>query len=260
MTKQKPHVRERRWIDRHFSGRISTTQEVELRNHLVACRDCRDHYDRHVLLAQVDPQSLSAQDRLGAGLGFAPVTPPRRPTWHWAWALGPVAAAALIVVALRRPPPADLASEFTPRGARVEPALYVYRVSQDHPLPLAARMPRGDELAFAYENPTRYQRLMVAAVDGQGTVFWYHPDPEVSAHAVPIAQEPGRHELPVAIRHEYRGASLRIFGIFTNQTLSVAEVRPLLGPSGCAGLRRQLPAVDMGCVEQLVALGEENER
>jgi hypothetical protein len=258
MTKHKPHLRERRSIDRHFSGRITPAAEVELRTHLVACPDCRDYYDRHAQLAQVDPQSLPVQERLGAALGFAPI-PARRPWGRWVWVLTPVAATALVVLAVRWRPAADPANEFTARGARVEPALFAYRVSHGRPSPLTARMAPGDELAFAYENPTQYQRLMVAAVDEQGSVFWYHPDPEVSARAVPIAQEPGRHELPVAIRHEYRGHSLRIFGIFSNQSLSVADVRPLLGPSGCSGLRRQLPAVDIGCVEQVVALGQENE-
>jgi hypothetical protein len=259
MTKQKPHLRERRSIDRHFSGRITAAAEVALRNHLGACPDCRDYYDRHAQLAQIDPQSLPVQERLGAALGFAPASPVQAAWRRWALVLAPVAATALVVLAVRWRPAADPASEFTARSARVEPALYAYRVSHGRPAPLAARMAPGDELAFAYENPTRYQRLIVAAVDDQGSVFWYHPDPEVSARAVPIAQAPGRHELPVAIRHDYRGHSLRIFGIFSNQSLSVADVRPLLGPSGCSGLRRQLPAVDIACVEQVVALGQEKQ-
>jgi hypothetical protein len=259
MSKQVIHPRERRLIDRHFSRRIAPQDEVVMRNHLADCRSCRDHYDRHALLAQVDPQVAPARERLAVALGFAPSLPAPlaagRAPWRWAALLVPLAVALIFVVARRRPID-DSDAGFAARGTRVEPGLYAYRVSQRHPLPVAGRMPAGEELAFAYENPTKYGWLMVVAVDGTGSVFWYHPDPDTSDRAIRISKQPGRHELPVAIRHEYAGDRLRILGIFSSQALSLADVRPLIDRSGCEGVRSRL-ASGVACVEVNVALGEE---
>ena len=263
MTAQSLHRHERKHrklIDRHFArrpflGPLGVEAEVAMRNHLAGCPSCRDYYDRHALLAQVDPQAVPVRDRLAAALGFAAteVIPRRRP-W-WLVGLLPLAAA-LVLVVFRGRTPFESDPGFTARGARVEPGLYAYRVAHGDAGPLLGRMTAGDELAFAYENPTRYSHLLVVAVDERGRLFWYHPDPDVRDRAVPIAQEPGRHELPVAIRHEYSGDSLRILGIFCRQALGLAEVRPLIDRSGCAGLRGRLPGI--ACVELKVALGEES--
>ena len=50
-----PERRYRRLVDAHFRGRLSPPGEREMRGHLVTCGPCRAHYDRHLLLARVDP-------------------------------------------------------------------------------------------------------------------------------------------------------------------------------------------------------------
>jgi hypothetical protein len=263
MTKQSAvHARERKLIDQHFSLRSLTRPlglevEVELRNHLSGCEACRAYYDRHALLAEVDPAIPPARERLAAALGFAP-PPVRHPIGMvrgrlWLAVL-PVAAALVLLVVWRRGGDAT-DSGFVARGARSQPGLYAYRVSRGQSLPLADRMPADEELAFAYENPTGYRWLLVLAVDQAGKQFWYHPDPDAGDRAVPISVQPGRHELPVAVRHPYQGGQLVIMGIFTNRDLSLADVRPVVDSSGCAAVRARLP--DVACVQFQVAVAKE---
>ena len=65
--------RHRRLVDVHFRGRLPPTREREMRGHLVTCGPCRAYYDRHLLLARVDPDdALSMHDRLARGLGLSP--------------------------------------------------------------------------------------------------------------------------------------------------------------------------------------------
>ena len=64
-------------IDAHFAGRTSVAAEATMRAHLPACPTCREAYQRHLVVAELDPRAISAQDRLGKALGFR--MKPRRP-------------------------------------------------------------------------------------------------------------------------------------------------------------------------------------
>jgi hypothetical protein len=86
---------------------------------------------------------------------------------------------------------------------------------------------------------------MVVGVDDRGKLYWFHPDPDVTGAALPIAGGPGRVELPEAIRHQYDVGPLRILGLFSNQPLTVSRVTGLIDRSGCAGL----PLPGVACVE-----------
>src|SRR5688500_16775796 len=64
------HPIERRLIDRHFAERSTPDREVVMRNHLATCASCQAYYDRHALLAKLDPQAPPAVERLASGFGF----------------------------------------------------------------------------------------------------------------------------------------------------------------------------------------------
>src|SRR5262245_52436088 len=59
-------------IRRHFAGTISARAERNLRLHLAECAACRDDYERHLVLAEIDPSVPSAEERIGRGLGLRP--------------------------------------------------------------------------------------------------------------------------------------------------------------------------------------------
>jgi len=60
-----PVHRCRQLIDVHFSGRLPPAGEREMRGHLVTCGVCRAYYQRHLLLAKVDPEGARPmRDRL----------------------------------------------------------------------------------------------------------------------------------------------------------------------------------------------------
>jgi hypothetical protein len=108
------------------------------------------------------------------------------------------------------------------------PALEIYRVTGDGATkPADGWMAAGDELAFAYRNPTGFTRLMIFGVDDRGDIYWFHPawtDANQDPVAVPINAGVGPFELPEAIQHQVRGGRLRIVALFTNTAASVRSL------------------------------------
>jgi hypothetical protein len=214
-----------RAIDRHFAGRLGPSGERSLREHLPGCEKCRLRYERSMLLAKLDPRGLSAERRIGIGLGIAP---PRRRWVVPAFAFATCAAIALVVFGLR-----DHEREaFQPRG-HGEPRLVIYRVpSGGAPVRVTDRIAASDELAFVFENPIDRKRLLVFGVDEHRHVVWYHPswvDPTLDPVAVPIARGG---ELPEAIRHELAGHALTVYGVFTDRPVGVKEVERIVRDGG----------------------------
>lgn len=223
-------------IDRHFAGRIRPPEEARMREHLPSCERCERCYERHLLLAKLDPNAMSAQERIGAALGLW--APKRR---------GSVATAAVIAMAacfalfLLRPH--DRALEFQARGAPSEPRVWVYRVAPGaKPVQLGEVMSASDELAFAVDNVGEARRLLIFGVDEHRHVYWYHPAwVEATATPTAVPAPAGRHELPEAVSHQLDGSVLTLYAVFTSDSVTVREVeRDLDGYARRAGWRQRV--------------------
>jgi hypothetical protein len=178
---------------------------------------------------------LPPEERVARGLGLrAGSSPSALGELRAIGSVGLLAAAVAAFVLLVR---AHTASDgFTSRGtgafAPPAPQVFVYDVRQGaSPTPAGDALQAGDELAFAYENPSAKRRLLVFGVDEHGRVYWFHPawtrdtdDPV----AVPIETDGARHELPEAIRQPFDGARLEIRSVFVDEPVSVRRVEALL--------------------------------
>lgn len=238
-------------IRQHFEARISPRNEAKLRAHLLGCAECRHDYERHLILAEVDPTLRPAKERIAAGLGLS-----TRRRIHRAPAAGMAAAACAALVAWtllpRDPvqqaitPPQGLALEATPSGTESfkarggvpeapEAALFVYRIPSDGATePVGSAIRADDELAFSYTNGRGFRHLLVFGMDDHGRVYWYYPawtDGEDNPKALPIQPGPERRELPDAVRHSLGGSRLRLMAVFTDVPLSVREVEDRLRSS-----------------------------
>jgi hypothetical protein len=248
--------RERKLIDRHFSGRSTPAAEASLRAHLDGCGACRAYYDRHLVLAGLDPAAPTDAARLAPGLGF---TLPPRPARLFPLRLA-VAAAAMAVVAFMVIRQRAVDPEFTARGAgRAAPALHIWRTLDRTTNPAVTAVDEGasiaaagEELTFSYENPTDYTHLMILGVDEYGHVYWYHPDAEADTVAIAIAAGGGPHKLTVGIVQAYEGHSLRVLSLWATEPLATAKVAGLVDAAGCDRLRTRLPGVL--CLETRLAV------
>jgi hypothetical protein len=210
-------------VDAHFAGTISPRGERSLRDHLPTCAACRGYYERHLVLASLDPRSLRPEDRMAIGLGFSP-----RRVADRAWTtIGAAAAAAAIALAVL---PGRAPAEFTARGAPspASPSFFAYRIGPDARLNAQGSTIRAnDDLAFAYANPGGVRRLLVYGVDEHRHVYWYYPawsDPTDDPHAIGLDRSETLRELPEAIRHGIDGVRLTIHAVFLDEDVSVREV------------------------------------
>ena len=226
-------------VDAHFEGRISPKDETRLRAHLPTCASCTEYYERRALLASLDPEALSLEERLGRGLGLVSedaVTTPSGFTRSRlvVVALGLVAAAAIVLLVLAgRKKPDD---GFASRGgvASGPPYVRVYTSSGGAPSPLedAAPLRRDTELGFAYESVEGKGQLMIFGLDEHGHVFWYHPawtDPKDDPGSVRVETGPGLHPLREAIAHDLDGRTLEIHALFSSAPRTVKAVEGALG-------------------------------
>lgn len=231
-------------VDRHFSGSIRPTDERQLREHLPSCTPCRDHYERHLLLARLEPGALDARTRLGRGLGVE--VREERPSWRPALAVLAMACVALLMV---RVPWRDASSpgEFTPRGSGQAEAsrLMVYAVGANGvPAPVGEALDARQELAFAYRNPDARRYLLVFGVDEAGRVYWYHPswtDPGDNPQALPIHPGDAPWELPEAISQPLAAGRLTVHGVFLDEPMTVRELEAGLAAAGDGGVGEALP-------------------
>jgi hypothetical protein len=230
-------------VDAHFAGGISPARERELRSHLPGCESCREYYERHLLLAALDPNAKPRQERLGIGLGIEAA---RKPSRAAPFAVVLCAAAALLfaVVPLR----AKRADDFLARGTAntQDPKVLAYRIEHGQaPQTLRSAMRAADELAFAYANPGGYHKLMIFAVDEHKHVYWYHPEwtsRSDDPHAIDIAAGPEVREIPAAVSHSFDGGELTLFAVFTNEDLTVRKVEQMVQRS--RALDEPLPLKD----------------
>jgi hypothetical protein len=222
-------------IDAHFAGRGGLAEERALRAHCDECADCHRYYERHLLLAQLDPGALSVKERLGRGLGL--VSASRSPRHVAGFVLA--AAAALLFWVL----PASRAhdGEFLARGTTPTQSakLEVYQIQSDGTSHLApATIHSSDELAFAYGSSHDHSFLMVFGVDEHGHVFWYHPEwnePKTDPAALAVSTAPGTFELPAAVAQALDGQRLNVFGLFSDQALHVRAVESVVASARVQG-------------------------
>jgi hypothetical protein len=236
-------------IQRHFAGTISPKAERALRLHLVDCASCRDEYEKYLVLAEIDPVALSAEERIGRGLGVRP----RPAAVGWPVLAGAAAACALVLTVAAPWSTSDRSAvgsdaEFTPRGpALARDDFVVYRIRQgQEPERAPRRMRRDDELAFAYTNPSGFGYLLVFGVDSHGDVRWYHPEwsnADATPRAVAIAKGADVHELPDAVAQKLEGSSLRLYAVFTNEPLTVRDVEGSLASDKPGHPELKLPGV-----------------
>ena len=232
-------------VDGHFGRGLSPARERTLRAHLPGCDACRAHYERHLLLAELDPRVPSAKQRLARGLGLRATAP--RPVRAWASGLMLVATAACAaLLVLPRLQSEEAGDGFTARGgtppAVALPApLQVYRALPDGrgAEPVTSSVRADDALAFAYRNPLGLPHLMVFGVDEAGSVYWYHPawtDAAKDPQAVPARPGGGPHELPEAVRHPLTGRTLTVYALLARAPMTVTQVEALLQQGGARAL------------------------
>jgi len=252
------HRRARAAIAEHFAGAASPAAEREMRAHLPTCADCHQLYERHLLLASLDPAGVPIETRLARGLGLRPAPVPHRAFFGWLSLCGAAAAAVILVQASRGGPSSRVIHE-TPaaaapapgeanvagvvaRGgstniaAALMPELEIYRIFTGRRGTSTAEKASdfvyaGDELAFAYRNPAGKHWLMVFAVDQHEHVYWYYPgwsDVMQNPTGVSISAEPGLHELRSAVFHKFDGERIMIHALFTDRELSVRQVEEVV--------------------------------
>lgn len=228
---------ERATVDRHFAGKLSPEQEQRMRRHLPDCETCREHYENHMLLASIDPKAKSMEERLarGLGLGGGGDRSASRRGWIAAAATATVAAACLVLAVQMSGPGEE--DRFQPRGEdRAKAELLAYRLKPGQkPAPVKDAISRKDELAFAYRNSSGKKYLMVFAVDEGGAVYWFHPawtNPKENPTALPISSDGQLHELKEAVGHEYKGNTLKLYGLFLDSSMRIRQVEAALQRKG----------------------------
>ncbi len=221
-------------IDRHFEEELSPASERAMREHVPTCAACTEHYERWLVLAQLDPAVAGGKRRIGRGLGLHGSRAPASLGVAGATLL---AAAAALFLWVRSG--AD-APGFTPRGGAPhraqQPRVFVYDVRPGQPPALATgQIARGDELAFAYENGAAKSALLIFGVDEHAHVYWFYPawlSKDESPVAVPIAHDAIRHELPEAVRQNLDGTHLAIRSVFLDSPVSVVQVEEMIRRGG----------------------------
>jgi hypothetical protein len=97
------------------------------------------------------------------------------------------------------------------------------------PEPLHDVLHVDDGLLFTYTNlgPAPFSSLMIFGLDDSGRVYWYYPaflDARDNPKSIDIQKDASRVGLHEVIAHPYREGSLTLFGLFSDEALSVAEV------------------------------------
>jgi hypothetical protein len=219
-------------VDSHFAGRITPSAERRLRDHLDVCDACRAHYDRWLVLAEIDSEVLPRAARLAIGLGLRQPSPPSR-----ASALALAFAAALgslgIVFAWGHASPGALG-----RLCRAIPApsseaeFAVYKVgrggAQSALLHADQEIAPNQPLGFAYAKAAGTKHLVIFGVDERRHVVWYRPaiaESSESLPLVPITDGALLHELSETFTQTLDEGTLQLFAVFTNrEDLRLSEV------------------------------------
>jgi hypothetical protein len=207
-----------------------------MRAHLPTCKACRSLYERHLMLSQLDPQALSAEQRIARGLGLR--MPANRRRYYWSMGLAlPLAVAACLALlsttASEHAGGVAAGSDFAARGSEQRgglraPAFWTYRVNADGaPELIGHTIGAHDELAFAYANPTGEPYLMIFGVDEHRHVYWFHPSwptGQPAPAAIHAISGSGPHELSEAIRHALNGRQLTVYALLCERPITATTI------------------------------------
>jgi hypothetical protein len=227
---------ERALVDSHFRGEISAKDERRMRSHLTDCGTCQSHYRRRQILAQLDPEAPTPEERLAKGLGLGA----ERSKLLWPMLVSALACAAALVFVLRAP--SD--DGFRARGslnssASTESTISVYRVSDRTVLSTSGSFHRDDELAFTYDNTSHEPYVMIFGVDEHDRVYWFYPAwTDESENPMAVKTDPGRVTvaLPEAIKHPFEGSKLTVHGLFLDTPRTVRDVEAALRDHQLGGM------------------------
>jgi hypothetical protein len=227
-----------RAIDGHFTGRGPKAGLVRVAPHLESCTRCRGYFAQRELLARLDPQAVSARERIARGAGLSLPKATRAPLFG-ALATAGVLAAALFVVG----DAGDDTSGFTARGsgrpsdvAASDALVRIFRITGNESVPVGDEIAVDDELAFAYRNPNGRSHLMIFAVDDRREIYWYHPawtDPDADPSSVAVSSGEAFRELTEAVRHDLHASkNLRVYALFSDAPTTVRAVEREMQDSG----------------------------
>ncbi len=250
MTHPPKTRRQRRFgklIDRELQGRLPASLRPEVREHLRANRDARDHYDRGieafraladddiaaVELEQVEQWLFDGPDAIAGGPG-EPV-PTRRFRLWTLWTA--VAACAALLLFVDTPSESTQSDEFTARGHDTKPGLALDVLCSKKAALTPDLRPAGQHgcdgdgtMGFAYRVTTDTLHgntliyLSLFGVDQYGAIQYYTPTP-VDADA--IAARRGDNQatalgIDLAINH--RPGQLRVFGLLSPNVPTVPNI------------------------------------
>ena len=206
---------ERRWIDAHFAGRNSADHEHAMHEHLAGCAACRGYYNRIAIAARVDPASLSLEDRIGSGLGFAPRR--RRLALFWRRLFPALLAPALAAAALLfyfHPAKPTITAKGGPRLS-----IFARRADRVFGVRDGGTLRAGDRLRFVVSG-AGHPFVLIASVDGAGRASIYYP-PRSDASA---SLAKGSNELPGSVELDDVLGSERLYAVFSDSPMRAADV------------------------------------
>ena len=207
----------RRMIDEVVIDELPTEKWEKLRQHLLACTQCRARYNKAVLAARMLHGGLNAVgtpspgelDRIARAVldGHAPDKSGVKRLLQWfapvqRWGTGvALAAAAIVLIPLILKPQMKPVEEFQPRGGKKDGPIELYsKAPHLKPTERAAGLrafclvgdkvialdPKGNtppkcsaqsQLKLAVSNPGKYQKVFLVGVDSEYSIKWYAPRP-----------------------------------------------------------------------------------
>ncbi|MBS2027673.1 MAG: DUF4384 domain-containing protein [Deltaproteobacteria bacterium] len=206
-------------LDRLAINALSAQDKQQAESHLASCTRCADdlkslqadmqHFSQFVMPRTQD----QVRARVQRGASFW------NPSRWMAPAFALAGAATLALIALPKQG-VDTRLPVRYEGVKGGPVLSIYALAQgaQQPKELAqkAQVAPGDKLQFVVQ-PSGYEYLLIASVDGTGAVSAYYP-PEGKKSAALVA---GKQQLPVAIELDAAPGKEHVYAFFSHQPLEL---------------------------------------
>ena len=209
-------------LDRLALDALNTQDKQQAESHLASCTRCADdlkslradmqHFSQFVMPRTQDKVRARVQ-RAGSFWN---------PSRWMAPAFALAGAATLALIALPKQG-VDTRLPVRYEGVKGGPVLSIYALAQgaQQPKELAkqAQVAPGDKLQFVVQ-PSGYEYLLIASLDGTGAVSAYYP-PEGKKSAALVA---GKQQLPVAIELDAAPGREHVVAYFSHQPLDLDSV------------------------------------